>query len=77
MTSPQVQLDEAVHSSFGADDSYDGWLLTGYVLVTAHTRYDGDKRTTRLSRTYLGGSMPHHEIVGLLEYAKALTLHEE
>lgn len=70
--SAQNALDDAVAAFYAANpDAYGGQLLTGYVLIAAHASIEPcGHDVTQYSHTVMGGTMPWHSIIGMVEMAR-------
>jgi hypothetical protein len=51
-------------------------VLTEWIVVSAHQRFDGDDHATQVMRLLPLDVMPYHRAMGLLDYAHTLYRHE-
>jgi len=68
----QLQLDDAVQEFVKNQHDSPG-VLTGYVLISAEEGFHPDDGAPATNYTFalMGGDLPAHVILGLLDYAQA------
>ena len=77
-TPEQVAADDNLTEAIGTVmQAYAGaqpaaYVLTEYVVISAHHRYDDDgEPLTAVSVVYRDGDVPTHRALGLIEFARA------
>lgn len=77
-TPEQVAADDGLTEAIRAvmlayaGDEPTAYVLTEYVVISAHHRYDDDgEPITAVSAIYRDGDVPAHRALGLMEFARA------